>query len=73
MTTNEYLAIFGAMAALFFPIIGGWINVRITIAKQAVQIENLKENHVAFNNIVTKIFEELKEINERLSEKADRQ
>lgn len=73
MTTNEYLAIFGSMAALLFPIIGAWINVRITIAKQMVKIENLEKNHDHFNEVVEKIFDELKEIRQGLNNKSDRQ
>lgn len=72
MTTSDYVAIFGTLAAFLIGGIGTYVKSQITIAKMQVKIENLEKNHNDFTSIVKDIFEELKSINEKLHEKADR-
>lgn len=84
MTTGEYLTVFGLIVTLLVAVVTGWINLRITVAKQSVKIEGLEKsndtftklidkNNENFSGVIGKIFEELKEIRDMLHEKANRQ
>lgn len=72
MTTSEYIAVFGIMIGMFGAVLGAWINVRVKMAEQAIELKNLKEHHASFDDTIKSIFLEIKSINEKLHEKADR-
>lgn len=72
MTTNEYITLAGIILGMLGTGISLWVGMKIRIAELSVEVKNLQKNHAEFNETVREIFEQLKEIHNRVSEKADR-
>lgn len=72
MSTGEYITIGGILLTIVSAGLRNWYNTGIKLAEQDVKIQNLEKDQAAFDIIVGKIFDELKDIRECVGNKVDR-